>query len=487
MGAIHISPFAGSWYPEHRSELERLLAERFGQSRQRTGPFLRPGGLAFVMPHAGPAYSGTVASAVYRAVEHQKPEQIVLLAFPHRGFLKGVVTPDVEAISTPLGEVAIDRAFAREFRTVPEARVCDHSFEIQLPYLQMTVPGARVTPLYVGEMTAGERGAAADVLAAAWRPGVVFLASSDFTHYGPRFEHVPFAADRNTAERLRELDFEYIEAAGSLDSSRFLDTLRQHKATVCGASPIALLLDTLERLGGEEIYQSTLDYQTSGDLTGDWEDSVSYAALGYYRRQAFELDETDREALLDSAAETLRRLREEGSLEAIPARGGSVALTARCGAFVSLHQGEELLGCIGNLLGRGPLVEEVAQLALAAALDDPRFRQAASVQGPIDIEISVLTPFRWIRGAEEFSVGKHGALLKLGKHAGLLLPQVAEGRDWTAEDFLRAVARKSNLGPSAWRDPRARLSVFEAQIFARKNIPPKMHTVPSPSPSKAKS
>jgi AmmeMemoRadiSam system protein B/AmmeMemoRadiSam system protein A len=472
MSVVHISPFAGSWYPERRSELERLVAERFEESRQRTGPFTPSGGLGFVMPHAGPAYSGTVAAAVYRALQHQKPEQIVLLAFPHRGCLQGVATPDVEAIATPLGEVTIDRAFAREFRPVPEGRVCDHSFEIQLPFLQIGVPGARVTPLYVGDTTANDRSRAADVLAAAWRPGVVFLASSDFTHYGSSFGHLPFPVDRNTPARLRELDFEYIEAAGSLDSSLFLDTLGQHHGTVCGAGPIALLLDTLGRLSGEDIYQSTLDYQTSGELTGDWGHSVSYAALGYYRRQAFELGPADREALLDSAEETLGRLREEGNLEGVPVRGGSAALSARRGAFVSLHRGEELLGCIGNQHGRSPLAQEVAHLALAAALEDPRFRPAASVPGPIDIEISVLTPFRRIRGADcvhQFSVGKHGALLKLGRHSGLLLPQVADRRGWTSEDFLKAVARKGTLAPDAWRDPEARLSVFEAQVFARKH------------------
>jgi len=100
--------------------------------------------------------------------------------------------------------------------------------------------------------------------------------------------------------------------------------------------------------------------------------------------------------------------------------------------------------------------------------DDPRFRPAAGIAGPIDIEISVLTPFRRIRGIEQFSVGRHGGVLKLDGHSGLLLPQVAEERGWTAEKFLEALARKSLLGPRAWRDPKARLSVFEAQVFSRK-------------------
>jgi AmmeMemoRadiSam system protein A len=192
---------------------------------------------------------------------------------------------------------------------------------------------------------------------------------------------------------------------------------------------------------------------------------VSYAALGYFPRSAFDLDAADREALLGSATETLRRLRETHESRAFPALHGSAALSARRGVFVSLHQGERLLGCVGSSEGRVPLSEEVANLALAAALDDPRFRPAASAVGPIDIEISVLTPFRRIWNAAECTVGKHGLFLKLGGHAGLLLPQVATELGWTAEEFLQAVARKSGLGPRAWRDPKARLYAFEAQVF----------------------
>jgi AmmeMemoRadiSam system protein A len=155
----------------------------------------------------------------------------------------------------------------------------------------------------------------------------------------------------------------------------------------------------------------------------------------------------------------------------MPARGGSPALQARRGCFVSLHQGEELLGCLGNCQGRKPLAEEAADLALAAALEDPRFRPAATLPGPIDIEISVLTPFRRIRRVEQFRLGVHGAYLKLGGHAGLLLPQVALNHEWTAESFWQAVARKSMLGPRAWRDPKACLSVFEAQVFSRPGLP----------------
>src|SRR5271157_2554723 len=112
MLATHISPFSGDWYPEDPGELDCLLEERFAASLERTGRFLFPGALGYIVPHAGPAWSGTVAAAVYRSLRQQKPERIVILAFPHHGGLQGLASPDIGRISTPLGEVALDADFA---------------------------------------------------------------------------------------------------------------------------------------------------------------------------------------------------------------------------------------------------------------------------------------------------------------------------------------------------------------------------------------
>lgn len=467
MQATHISPFSGSWYPADAGRLERLLEERFAQSCKRTGPYLLNDALGFVTPHAGPAYSGTVATAVYRNIQVMRPERIVVLAFPHHGALGGVVAPDVDAISTPFGEVGIEAGFDGAFPRVAESEVCDHSFEIQLPFLQRAAPQARLTPLYVGRLGAEERQRAADILAKAWQPGVVFLASSDFTHYGHDFGYTPFPVDGSFVSRLRELDHECIDGAGSIDAALFLETVRERGATVCGRDPIGLLLEVMHRLGADDIYQGLLDYQTSGEITRDYNHTVSYAALGYWRREAFDLSAADGEAMLNAATATLRQLRGSGGHYPMPALG-SPALQARRGLFVSLHQGEELLGCIGTVSARKALAVLVGEMALSAALEDPRFRPAAQVAGPIDLEISVLSPFRRVRGAEQVCVGRHGIMLHLGGHSGLLLPQVAGEHGWTAEQFLEAVSRKSMLGTQAWKDPKARLYVFEAQVFARK-------------------
>ena len=193
---------------------------------------------------------------------------------------------------------------------------------------------------------------------------------------------------------------------------------------------------------------------------------MSYAALGYYRSSSFELGFDDRAALLASAEETLDCFRETGSREPVKARG-SDALQSRRGVFVSLHRGDQLLGCMGHCPGREPLAEAVPDLALSAALEDPRFSPGDALASPFEVEISMLTPLRRIVDPEDFQVGRHGGFLKLPPWSGLLLPQVAPHHSWTATDFLRALAEKCGLATEAYQDPAARLYVFEAQVFSR--------------------
>lgn len=465
MGAVHVSPFSGTWYPAHAAQLDHLLEERFERSRARTGPYLHRDGMGFVVPHAAPEYSGVVAAAVYRCLRQQNPERIVLLAFPHHGGLRGVGVPEVGAVATPLGPVAIDSFLSSRFPRVAEPLVCDHSFEIQLPFLQKAAPRARLCPLYVGPMNDAERRAFADALAAEWRPGTVFLASSDFTHYGANFGYVPFPADDQVASRLRDLDAECTAAASSIDSGFFLQSMAETGATVCGTDPIALLLATLTLVCPDALFQSTLDYQTSGELTGDYHHTVSYAALGYFPRSSFDLTSEDGDTLLRSAELTLERLRDTGRRDPVRARG-SLALESRRAAFVSLHRNGELLGCMGHSDAHSALAEVVPELALIAALEDPRFRSGEAVAGAFDVEISILTPMRRIRRAEDFQIGRHGGLLRLGPMGGLLLPQVARP-GWTSSDFLEALSRKSGLAANAYQDPAAKLFVFEAQVLRR--------------------
>ena len=105
------------------------------------------------------------------------------------------------------------------------------------------------------------------------------------------------------------------------------------------------------------------------------------------------------------------------------------------------------------------------EVTLRAALDDPRFAGVLGVEGDIDIEISILSPLKPIRDPSVFQVNVHGASLEQSGRQGLLLPQVAQSRDWTGLQFLRALSMKTGLGSRGYLQPGARLEIFRAQVL----------------------
>jgi AmmeMemoRadiSam system protein A len=64
------------------------------------------------------------------------------------------------------------------------------------------------------------------------------------------------------------------------------------------------------------------------------------------------------------------------------------------GAFVTLKRKGNLRGCIGHIVGDRPLWRNVAEMALAAAFEDPRFPPLgrAELDG-LEVEITVLSPW----------------------------------------------------------------------------------------------
>jgi AmmeMemoRadiSam system protein B/AmmeMemoRadiSam system protein A len=397
---------------------------------------------------------------------------VILMGFSHRQSHSGIGIPDVDGYETPLGEVAVDSDTLRAiedlvlFRRVPESTVCDHSVEIQLPFLRRALPEARIMPLYVGEMGEQDRCTAAQVLGALLDEKTVMIASSDFTHYGPQFRFTPFPCDASVRERLREVDHRVIEGAGSLDPCVFRRELEATQSNTCGRAPVALLGEVLRSAtGSEEVFQETLDYETSGQITGDWSHSVSYAALGYFRSHSFLLDERDCLALLDGAHRTLADLTAGRTPQTAKVQSGSPAIDRRAGVFVTIYEAGRLRGCIGNVSSRVPLAESVPALTLAAATEDPRFPAIQKGESGFEINLSLLTPLKQVASTLRIIPGEHGIVLDSEHGRGLLLPQVASRYGWDRDKFLDALTSKAGVPPSAVDAPSTRLFVFRAQVF----------------------
>jgi AmmeMemoRadiSam system protein A len=182
----------------------------------------------------------------------------------------------------------------------------------------------------------------------------------------------------------------------------------------------------------------------------------------------FQLTEADQQFLLQIARSSIGSYLagEHPHLPEIP----TGALTESRGIFVSLHQGTELRGCIGNIHAVSPLYRSAAECAIAAAVGDPRFMPMMASDLPtIDIEISVLSPLETVHDIREIEIGKHGLLVSHKGARGLLLPQVATTYGWDRERFLQETCRKAGLKPDDWKQG-VTIQSFCAVVFSEKQF-----------------
>ena len=426
---------------------------------------------ALIVPHAGYYFSGNVAASAYARLNPEKKyKRIFLLGPSHHEWLDGAsVNGEVDYYATPLGDVKVDRETARQliktdsvFSYQPKAHNREHCLEVQLPFLQRhlgEVPP--IVPIIISTNDFSKLKRMAEVLKPWFTEENLFIISSDFSHY-PSYEDA-YEVDTKTGEAVASGDVEQFIAvieANARSGKRNLAT------SACGEFPIITLM---LMLNGQYQVKHIM-YQNSGDI-GDHDHSrvVGYHSFAFIRNgqtrtnTEFTLSYEEKQMLKKIAYTSIK-----DSLNGKPISMFNVQssiLNQKCGAFVSLHKQGRLRGCIGHFGEDVPLHEIVAEMARAAAFEDPRFPPVHREElGDIDIEISVLTPMRRIQSLDDFQLHKHGIYIRKGYRSGTFLPQVADEVNWTKEEFVGHCSQdKAGLGWNGWRD--AELYVYEAIVF----------------------
>ena len=439
---------------------------------------------AVIVPHAGYYFSGNVAAAAYQSIPEGKVyKRIFLLGPSHHEWLDGAsVNTEFDYYSTPLGNVKVDVETARLLTNTdgtdktdsvffynPKAHDREHCLEVQLPFLQRRfgeVPP--IVPIIISTNDFRKLQRIAETLKPYMTEENLFVVSSDFSHY-PKYEDAC------------EVDARTGKAVESGDVERFIAQLEENArsgvrnlaTSACGELAIATLMLMMQD-GSYEVKH--LLYQNSGDIDNhDHSRVVGYHAFAILRSlplspskergdsDGFSLSNDEKRMLKDIALTSIT-----DSLDGKPISHHSpltTHLSSKCGAFVSLHKQGRLRGCIGHFGEDVPLHEIVAEMARAAAFEDPRFMPVTRDElDDIDIEISVLTPMRRIQSLDEFQLHKHGIYIKKGYRSGTFLPQVADEVNWTKEEFVGHCAQdKAGIGWDGWRD--AELYVYEAIVF----------------------
>lgn len=173
----------------------------------------------------------------------------------------------------------------------------------------------------------------------------------------------------------------------------------------------------------------------------------------------------ERRTLLDLAREAIGAALEKRQLDLSPP---SEHLAEHRGAFTTLHIDGELRGCVGYVFPQYSLYRTVAETAVAAAFDDPRFAPLIQEEYPkLEYEVSVLSPVQPI-DPEDVETGKHGLVITYGSRRGLLLPQVAVEHHWDRQKFLEQTCIKAGLPADAWEHG-AKVEAFTAEVFSDKD------------------
>lgn len=474
---------AGSFYPREREKLRAAVAAYLASARHVTSA--RPA--ALLAPHAGYIYSGQIAADAYRHVSGHSYDLVVVLGTNHtRPDFHGVSIYRGDAYETPLGRVQLDQEISdrliaadSSFSFHPGVHEREHSIEVQLPFLQVVLPGVPIVAAVIGAPDQPLCRRLAEMLVDLGRERrILVVASSDLSHY-PLYR------------TAREVDLHTLRLITRTDALSLAAFFQGPVARVnglvtpaCGAGPILTVLEYTRLLGS--LRGVVVSYANSCDtILGDDRQVVGYGAVLFVPQTAAvaetedfpvergrkledpkQLDPADRSTLLVFARRTLQQFLDSETLP-LP-RGGSAQIHRATGVFVTLRKAGRLRGCVSRMQGDRPLLAAVGRAALAAATEDPRFPPVRRDELPdIRIEVSVLTPLQRVAGADEIVPVRDGVYLVQGERSATLLPEVWEEFHLSRERFLDLLCRKAGLAGDCWRSG-AELFTYQAVTIVEK-------------------
>lgn len=255
-----------NWYPNDIKEIKKYFFNTQENIKDAIG---------MIVPHAGWKYSGKTAGIVYSSSEIC--DTYIILCPNHTGLGSEIAVYPAGAWETPLGYIEVDEEIAKAIVKNSKyaeadftAHLMEHSIEVQLPFIKVLNPDAKIVPICMMTQDYEKCKDLADAIFNVLKSSnkkTVLIASSDMSHY----------ADASIAKICDDMAISHIL---SLDGKGLLETVIQKNISMCGVAPATtvILYSNMKEATKAEL----LRYSNSGEITGDFSEVVGYAGIVIY-------------------------------------------------------------------------------------------------------------------------------------------------------------------------------------------------------------
>jgi len=284
--AIRMPVVAGAFYPQQANACRNQIIAFL--DRAKLPEFAKPV-LGGMVPHAGWVYSGGTAAYLYATLAKTTVETVVLLGAVHHWGVNNPTIYPAGVWRTPLGDVPVDDELGEvvvaisngSVRSDARAHQQEHSIEVQLPFVQLTAPQARILPIAVPpEPEALNLGKYLAQAVEQTERKVFVIASSDLTHYGPRYGYAPAGVGLHGLEWAHGNDAQLLDTVTKLQADAVL-LMAERQRSACGGGAIAAAITCSKAMGAQQGI--LLHYTTSYDVLPDGHpsDLVGYGAVAF--------------------------------------------------------------------------------------------------------------------------------------------------------------------------------------------------------------
>ncbi|KPK41535.1 MAG: hypothetical protein AMJ78_05215 [Omnitrophica WOR_2 bacterium SM23_29] len=230
--------------------------------------------IGVISPHAGYIYSGPVAGATLSSVEFENT--CVIMGPNHSGEGKPFSIMTEGSWRLPTGNCEIDFELAKSILKNSEyleedegAHLYEHSVEVQIPFIQVLKGEFKIVPIVLSHAAVEVYKSIGKGMAKSLKEKhtATIIASSDMTHY-------------ETQDIANDKDKKAIDAILDLDEDSLMAAVDKYDISMCGYAPVCVMLAASKELGAKKA--KLVKYQTSGDVTGDYDAVVGYAGIVVY-------------------------------------------------------------------------------------------------------------------------------------------------------------------------------------------------------------